>query len=303
MAEQTKNILIKAAQEFKVSEFLSCKEYLSQLYVLCSEDVKSANLKSHSRQRKQRYSYLAFAEDLSFSRTNVMRLIIVGQRSLSFKAAQRIAVALAMNATTKKYWLKLAEYETAKKPKERDKTFRELMQLRTQRLSKSLDKRMLAYFGQWYHPVIRELIEGHAKPLDAKSIQDCLSFPLRLDEVKNSLELLEELNFIKKSEKNLNEFIGTGEQVSTGVEVNSIDIIRYHYKMMEMARDSITRVDADRRDIQSATISIPQQYIPVLKERIHEWLAEAMAIDRITKDNEEVYQLNVQFFPFTKEKK
>ncbi len=290
---------LQASEQLSLTEFLSCKDYLAQLYKTSQTLIKDFNKSPQAGKSRLKYSYLVFAEDLGFGHTNVLRLVLIGERPFSVKAAEKVASALKMTGFAKKYWLQLATYEQAKDASERDAAFADLMKTRTQKLAKKLDKKLIGYFSAWFNPVIRELIECQSKPVSAEEIQNRLSFPLRLDEIKKSLQLLSDLGFIKQTASET--YLGTGVQISTGREVDHIDIVLYHQKMMEMAKESMTRIEEHRRDIQAATIGIPKHYVPILKERIQQWVAEAMAIDRITKENDEVYQLNIQLFPFTKE--
>jgi uncharacterized protein (TIGR02147 family) len=56
------------------------------------------------------YSYMQFAEDLGFARSNVMYLIIKGQMPLTTKTGRKIAEALELKAGERKYFDDLVAY-------------------------------------------------------------------------------------------------------------------------------------------------------------------------------------------------
>ena len=81
--------------------FLDYREYLRAAYTWLKE-------------RLVRYSYLQFAEDLGFSRTNVVHLVIRGRRPLTINAAKRVGRAFGLADADQTYLITLCEYQNAK---------------------------------------------------------------------------------------------------------------------------------------------------------------------------------------------
>ena len=78
MAKQHRKHLQNLTKGIDVTRFIDYRDYLKALYERAKSEI-------------HRYSYLEFASDLSFSRSNVIRLIIVGERPLTDKSAAKIA--------------------------------------------------------------------------------------------------------------------------------------------------------------------------------------------------------------------
>ena len=71
--------------------------------------------------------------------------------------------------------------------------------------------------------------------------------------------------------------------------------------MIEMAKLSMHATSDTVRDIQSLTFNLPRELVPKLKDKIQVWMKETMDLENDSSSLEnEVYQLNIQLFPFTK---
>jgi uncharacterized protein (TIGR02147 family) len=245
------------------------------------------------------YSYLQLAEDLGFSRTNVLRLVIAGQRPLTVKAAEKIAQGLALTGSSRKFWLTMVAYNGERLPARRDRLFQDLMSLKTESAPHELDPLQAEYFSEWYHPVIREMTGLAAFDGSPEWIRDHLAFPLRLEQIRRSLEVLAGLRVIRFAPE-FGRYVRTDETIRTDAEVDSMAIVRYHQKMIEIGKEAVTTVDEQRRDVRAVTISVAEKHLPLLKGRIEEWILEMAAMEGDPAETDQVVQINVQMFPFTR---
>jgi uncharacterized protein (TIGR02147 family) len=273
-----------------VARYLSHRDFLRDLY-------KAA------KGRSPDYSYLRFAEDLGFSRTNVLRLVIVGARPLTVKAATKIGKALALGSAERRYFTTLVAYGLERVPAERDALFRALMEVKTRAEPSALAPELQEYFADWYHPVIREMAALDGFSDDAEWIKRRLSFPLRVDEIKRSLALLKKLKLLVLDTATGRWIRGEGK-VATASEVDSTSLVRFHQAMISMGREAITAVEEAERDVRAITVCVPEELIPVLKGKLEEWIYEVLALEEGAaaggKRGDRVVQVNMQMFPFTK---
>jgi plasmid maintenance system antidote protein VapI len=112
-------MLAEACAAIPITAFFDYREYLGAVY----QWLKS---------RVDAYSYLRFAEDLGFSRTNVLHLVIHGKRKLGVKTSQRLVKSLGLQATERQFFLTLVEYCNLREPALRELFFQRLLQLRAQ---------------------------------------------------------------------------------------------------------------------------------------------------------------------------
>ncbi len=281
----SKSMIREVVRALDVSASLSPRDFLKAVYDATKARIDGA------------YSYLQYAEDLGFSRSNVVRLMVIGERPMTPKAGERLADGLGLHGSARRYWTTLVRYVHERLPAERERLFQLLCSYRSQTAPRELDPLQLEYFSEWYHPAIREMAGLEGFDGTAEWIQERLGFPLRLEQVKRSVDLLKRLKLVVL-EAATGRWVRGGGVIATSGEVDAVSIVRYHQKMLEVARESITVVDEDRRDVRAVTVSLPESALPLLKRRLEAFAHELAALE--VEGGDEVVQINMQMFPFTK---
>lgn len=282
-------LIIAIARRVNVSRYLDYKDYLEALYKALKQELDS-------------YSYLSFAEDLGFSKTNVVHLMIKGKRPLSSKAAHKVADVLDLKGNDRKYFEDLVAYQNSRDSQERETIFQEMVSLKAKEV-KAEDELLaqLEFFTDWYHSAIYELSFTKQFTSDTKELAAMLSPRIRPEQARRSLELLERLGLLAKDAES-GAYAPTKGRISTGDEIASLAITRYHQRMIEMGKESLTSVDSPLRDISSISIAIPLSMMPELKKEISQFRKKLLSLASESQDPDTVYQMNVQLFPLTRKK-
>jgi uncharacterized protein (TIGR02147 family) len=76
--------------------------------------------------------------------------------------------------------------------------------------------------------------------------------------------------------------------------------IRYHQKMIEAAKEAIAKIPPERRDINAITITIGHNDFVRAIEILHDAIKKILQLEANSQLRTDVYQLNIQLFPFTK---
>lgn len=268
------------------SRYLEYRDYLQAVY-------------THLKDHLTKYSYVQFAEDLGLSRSNVAYLIIKGQRPLTNKAGEKIAEHLVLSGLEKNYFRILVQYKNAATAQQQEELFQKLVALKSQTLTSINLKSQLDFFSEWYHIAIYELIALPSFQSDPNWIADHLQPRVRPEQARKSLQLLEALKLIRWDKEKCRH-VPTQTRVTTGDEIASVAIIRYHHKAIEIGKESITQVAEDLRDISSITMALPSDLIPKLKEEISLFRKKLLALAEGSPYPDTVYQMNVQLFPLSK---
>src|SRR5207245_2584539 len=93
-------------------------------------------------------------------------------------------------------------------------------------------------------------------------------FPrIRPEQARRSLALLTELGFIVYDDQQERHVL-CQETVSTGDEVQSMFVVRYHQKMIEIGRESITLVHESERDVSAITVCVSTEASEKMKREI-----------------------------------
>lgn len=285
MARRT---LQRIAQEVQVTDYLDYRDYLQELY-------------QRAKQETSPYSYQLFAEDLGFSATNVLRLVIAKKRRLATKSAQTIVESLELRRQHRKYFLSLVQYSNARGQAHKERLFLKMVQAKQEDILSHRDRERLDYCSEWYHPVMRELLrlEGSTS---AEALAAKIYPHVSADKIRRSLALLESLGLIGRNP-------GTGElqQIQgspiiwpSDATAGQLAITQYHQSFLDVAKEAVTVVPAHQREFNAITVGLSRETFTVLIGKIQALCAEAMALENQSDSPECVAQLNIQLFSLSR---
>ena len=248
---------------------------------------------------KGKYSYLQFAEDLGFAATNVIHQLITGHRPLTEKTAKRIASGLGLLNDERRYFLGLVKLRSVKTPGARDAELEKLVQIKKDQVPTALEKDTLSYYSKWYHCVIREMTRLPSFQSDPKWICERIYPRIRPEEAKQSLRILQRLQMIRFDDAE-GRHLPTTQTVTTGHEAYGMALMGYHSRMIEIAHHALANFEPEERDISVVTMALKRNHIHRLKSMIHQFQMQLLAEDSACEIPEEVFQINIQLFPFTR---
>ena len=272
-----------AVDSLLVTDHLAYKDYLQAIYVLVKKQLRS-------------YSYLQFAADLGFPRSNVIHLMICGRRKLTSKAAVRIVDSLQLSGIQKNYFETLIRYENSINPDERKDFFQALLLMKNQTVKSALAQSQMTFFHEWYHPVIYEMMRFPDFSSDPYSIAERIKPRIRPEQARKSLDLLEKLG-LAVFDGVARRHVPTSNQVTTGDEIASIAIVRYHQRMIDLGKEAITSFGEAERDISAIAIAVSSDTGARIKSEIQAFRKRILTLADEARDTQRVYQMNIQFFP------
>jgi len=287
-------LLKEAIQKISPTRYVDYRKYLKALY----EYIKAADTT---------YSYRQYSDDLGFGASTVIHQIVKGYRPLSTRNGTKIAKVLGLKKKDRLYFFALIDYNNAKKVKEKDERFDKLLKIKSESLPSELDQNMLQYFSEWYHPVIRELVGMQGFVNDPEWIEKRLTPSVTQDQIKKSLRLLKDLGMIHYDEVN-DTYTQSQTVIDSGPGVKGMGLLGYHQSMLDRAKESLTTIKAKRRNISAVTVRCSEERAQKIKALIQSFQSELVAIaegdeedESIQSENNQIYQINFQLFPFTEE--
>ena len=287
MARLKQTLLKNIARNIDVRSHLDIKEFLAALY-------------SAFKSKNKRYSYVEFAADLGFGPTNVIHLVIRGKRPLGLKSAEKIAAALSLSNQRREYFLTLTRYHQARDLLEREELFRQLIAMRQKTIRSEEQRSALHFFSEWYHVAIYEMIALGGFHDDPSWVATHLTPKIRPEQARRSLNLLLGLGLVRRRETD-GVYVQTNRRVTTGDEIASLAVVRYHQKMIEIGRESITTMTESNRDISAATFAISRARLDEFKAAVSEFRKKILDLADECTCKDQVFQINIQLFPLCKE--
>jgi uncharacterized protein (TIGR02147 family) len=228
-----------------------------------------------------------------------MHLIVTGHRPLSVKAAERIAEAIGLKGRQRKFFLLLVEYKQERDAGLREKVYAKLVETKKDDMVPGLQKDYLEYFSSWENSVVLELIVQSKGKVSIAELHEKLWPNITQNRLEKAVETLLSIGFLEKTDESSVYKVVT-KSVATARNVRSLALVRYHHNMIELARDSLLAVSGSRRDISALTLSVKEEDLEKIKVDIENFRKHMMETYDNSEVADQVYQLNLQLFPFTK---
>ncbi len=270
----------------QIFAYTNYRELLRDLYERCKKNLSP-------------YSYQDFSEDLGYARSNIFLLIISGKRSLSSQGLLKMIYAMDLSGVRRRYLTALVNYNNAKGKESRDRLFERLVSIRDRNLASHDLSTLKSFYSRWYHPIIREMVHSSGFDGTAEWIKKHLQFPLRIEQVRESLDVLAALNVIKFDEKS-EKYIRTPDQVQTEPEVDHIAFIQYHQEILNISREALTTIEGKQRDFRATTVILPESAMAEVKVIVRNCMLEILELEKRYKSANQVCQVNFQVFPVSK---
>lgn len=248
------------------------------------------------------FSYRSFSADLGIKAPNFLQWIIEGKRDISTKKIVPVASIIGLNEDETQYFTILVSFGQAKSISEKDKYFNRLLELRKPFVVSILDEYQYDHFSNWYNEAIRVLlnmIDFH--PNDQYSFRRLarmLRPKISESQARGAIKKLLSLGMAKRDEQG---YIRQTERlISTGDEIKSFYVKRYHEEMIDLAKASIDNIPSEERDISGITMNVSDACFDLIKKEIQQTRKRILELVDMDKDSNNLYQLNMQLFPIAK---
>ena len=249
------------------------------------------------RKAKSAFSWQEFAKTAGFSSPVYLKYVSEGRFNLSEEAAERTARSMHLADYECKFFVEMVKFCHAKTDDEKRSAFSNMLSIAESRKMKILEGESFRFFEDWKNPVLRELAPAMpgAKPL---ALAHACREKISAAEVSETLNFLVKADLLKKDKDG--NYEQTDKVVTTGpMEVTPLAVRGMHRQMGEFALDAIESVPQDERHFSGLTLGITREAYEEIVRKIAEFRKDIIAIATRESATDEVYRLNVQFFPMT----
>ena len=249
------------------------------------------------RKAKSAFTWQEFANAAGFTSPVYLKYVSEGRFNLSEDAAVRVAQAMNLAGFEPEYFCEMVKFDHAKNDAEKKAAFNRMLAIADAHKAKILEGDSFRFFSDWKNPVIRELAPAMpgAKPL---ALAHACRPKVSAAEVSETLKFLVNAELLQKDEdgnyRQTEKSVTTGPMSATPVAVRGL-----HRQMGEIALETIEGVSQDDRNFSGLTLGVTRGAYEEIVKEIAEFRKRVVAI--ATRDNEtdEVYRMNIQFFPMT----
>ena len=242
------------------------------------------------------FSWREFCKLAGFTSPNFLKLVCTGQSSLSKIKIAPVAKAMGLTGYECEYFKQLvlfgnAETDTAKKA-----ALLEMEKIALEHKVRVVDSDAFQYYESWKYPVIRELAPMMPGAQPRKIADECKEY-VSAEEVRDILAFLVKAGFLKKDGEKI--YSQTEKAVIGSAEAQPIAIRAMHKEMGNMAVRAVDRYSANERYFTGLTIGVNDVNYARIVAEIDACAKKIAAIANESDNQDQVYGLNFQLFPFT----
>ncbi len=250
------------------------------------------------------FSYRVFSRQAGFRSPSIFKLVMDGDRNLTDDSLKKFIKGLNLSKPEREYFRNLVHFNQAKSHTEKNTFYRKLISSREYSKLKPIVKDQYEYFSTWYHPVVRELVISPDFDGKLEWIGKQINPQISTDKVKRSVELLERLGFIERTDNgNPPIWQQSTPLVTSGPEAVTVPLFNYHRSVLELVRNQMTEVEGERRDVSALTLGVVRERLPQIKKKIQEFRSEILKLVSSDTEPEEVVLLSMQLLPVTRSDK
>ena len=266
-----------------VFEYTGYRQYIADFYA--ERKVKSA------------FTWREFARMAGFSSSVHLKYVSEGRFNLGEDAVERVAKAMGLGGNRLEYFRAMVEFDHAVTDNIKKEIFDRMLSIAKQSNAKVIEGDAFRYFDSWKNPVLRELAPAMpgAKPL---ALAHACRPKISAAEVSESLNFLVKANLLSKDADG--NYVQTDKYVTAGpMEAAPVAIRGLHRQMGEIALEAIEGVPQAERHFSGVTLGITRHAYDEIIAVIDDCRRKIIEIATRDDATDEVYRLNMQFFPMT----
>ena len=250
------------------------------------------------RKRTSAFSWREFAKIAGFVSPSYLKDVCCGKTNLSKVTMGRVAEAIGLVGHQVEYFEAMVQFGNAKTDDAKKKLLEQMQSIAVDHKVRIVDKDAFEYYDSWKNPVVRELAPLMPGAMPGEIAKMCTQEISAL-EVRKSLAFLERAGFLKQIGENV--YVQTEKSVEGSKEGLPLAIRSMHREMGTLAVDSLDRFTAEVRNVMGVTMGINHETYERVVHELEECRKKITAIAEECCDIRQVYRLNLQLFPLSKE--
>jgi len=227
---------------------------------------------------------------------NFFKMVIDGNRDLSSDLIEKTITIFGLKDSQARYFRNLVMFNKAKTSEEKIFYADKLSFFKKKLKSKKIHD-LGSYYKNWYYVIIREYLTVKEAPQSTDKIAKFLNPQISVQEAIEALDELKQMNLIQKCENG--KWQVNDVHLSSGDKISNAQLIKFHYKMLDLAKRSIDAFSSEIRFISTLSLSFSEEDYRVAIEKIKKLKNELLELSESTKKNSRIYQVQFQLFPVT----
>lgn len=252
------------------------------------------------RKKNSAFTWREFAKIAGFSSPSYLKLVCDGKSSLSRVTINRVAAAMGLIGYEIDYFEAMVNFGNAQKDDVKKAYLDRMMAISVANKIRVVDEDAFEYYDSWKNPVVRELAPMMPGAMPGDIAKACTQEISAL-EVRKSLRFLEKAGFLKQTAENVYE--QTEKAVSGSKEALPLAIRMMHREMGRLGIESIDQFGSAERNVTGVTLGVNREGYEEIVKELDACRKKIISIAARCGTLDQVYRLNLQFFPLSKKVK
>ncbi|MGL1934511.1 MAG: TIGR02147 family protein [Fibrobacterales bacterium] len=242
------------------------------------------------------FTYRVFAKLAGIGSPSVYGDLVTGRRNMTASLIPKFVKAIGLKEKEQQYLIQMMYFTHAKTQKSKEETFEVLAKMLPNSI-RTLTRSQREYYKQWYHVAIREVLAVFDVTDDFRDLGLFLTPQVSLLKVKKAMKLLQDLELIEK----VNGFWRPKSGKIIGDHIDVFTMRDVQKQMIDLGKEAIDMYTPEKRNVSAIAMSVSSKGIERMIRKINMFRREMADLAQSDDDENQVYQLNLQFFPLTKE--
>ena len=248
------------------------------------------------KKRSSAFTWRDFAKSAGFSSPVFLKYVCEGKKNISRASAAAVAAAMGLVGFDSAYFQAMIAYGTAKDDETKKNAFEEMCAMAREHKTRILGDNEFDYYKSWKNSVIRELAPAMPGAKPSEMAKACKQF-ISTDDVIETLSFLQKMGLLEK------DYNDTYRQTDKAISINTTDALpvaarNLQRQMGTFALDAIS-LPLSERDMSGITMGITRKCYDRIVKALDDFRQQIADIVSEDGETEQIYRLNLQFFPLT----
>jgi uncharacterized protein (TIGR02147 family) len=252
----------------------------------------------YKKAQNRHFTYRYFSQRAGLASSGALKEVIDGKKGLSIHSIPKFVEPFGLSKKEALYFEKLVLYNQAREEHEKSKYFQEMIKLQRLPRSRKITPKEYTFYTYWYNSVIREIVALKDFEYDPEWIADHITPKVTAAQVKDAIELLLKLGFVKQEDSKLVQGV---PKLSVDPDVTSLLTRNFNRRMIEIGWEAIDRFDQEEREVSGLTLHMSRHVYYQAKEMIRKFKQDLFDfVCNHPAQSEVVCRFNIQLYPFSK---
>ena len=265
-------------------EYVDYRRYIQDFYRERKADVSVS------------FSWGTFAKKAGIASPVFLQYVCEGKKNLGEKSAPQVAAAMGLVGYEVTYFCLLVAHANAKNDAEKKVVLDQIGDLARIHKIRIVGAREYDFFKSWKNSLLRELASAMPRAT-AKQLSKASRDRVSTNEVHEILEFLVQAGFLEHEPGGV--YHESNRSLRMDPHVAKVVSSELQRQYAELAVDALKNEPPEKRNMTGLTVGITRESYDLIVAELAECRRRINAIATMTPRTDEVYRLNMQFFPLT----